>query len=342
MEMSNTCQISFNNTLNRWEAVYQGKVLASTKNIHGGVDYLRKVIECGLSVRAKNLRITACQVSADSVGVMGGTVADNGSIDDELQTEPVPSIESEFSINERFDILSAYTEMVGRYELASALITGDGGLGKSFTVMKALANIGLQDINQMEIGAKFDGARGYIVIKGYSTPKGLYRTLYENRNQIVIFDDCDSVLKDANAVNILKSALDSYDVRRVTWNAETTFGYNDEDLPKSFEFTGGVIFISNMSMEKVPAPIRSRAMCADVSMTRDEMIERMHTIVRSAEFMPETPMEHKTDAMDFIEEHANNPLISKLNLRTLVNVTKSRGSRPDNWKRIALYSMANN
>jgi hypothetical protein len=332
--MSNTCQVAFNQVLGRWEANFNGRTLASSKDPVGGPEYLKRVIEGGFSNKAKNLNVTKCNV-------IGGPVlnAVTATLEAAEPEAPVVTLESEFSINERFDIMVDYADMVAKRELASALVTGDGGLGKTFTVMKTLRASGLQDVSKMDIGAKFDGQRGYVVVKGYSTAKGLFRTLYENRNQIIVFDDCDSVLKDPTAVNILKAALDSYDVRMVTWNAE---GWgSDEDLPKSFEFTGGVIFISNMPKHKVPSPIRSRAMSADVSMTRLEVIERMRMIVASPEFMPEFDDEHKLEALEFVADNANHPLVPTLNLRSLVNVVKARAAKPDTWRRLALYSMAN-
>lgn len=330
-----TAIIKFNATLNRWEATFQGHVLAKTTNPNPTVaqEYLRKMIEGGFSQKAKNYNVTKCVV------VGAENAAPDGETTHVVDPATLASVEKEFPINERFDIMEDYVDMVAKRELASTLVTGEGGLGKTFTVMRSLKRSGLKDIAKMEIGARFDGQRGFIVVKGYSTAKGLYRTLYENRNQIIIFDDCDNVLRDPTAVNLLKAALDSYDTRVVTWNAE---GWgSDEDLPKSFEFTGGVIFISNMSKAKIPQAIRSRAMCADVSMTRAEVVERMRVIVKSDEFMPEFEAEHKMDALEFVAENANNPLIAELNLRSLVNVIKARASKPDSWKRLGLYSMAN-
>lgn len=331
--MSKSCTVKFNEQLSRWEALYNGRVLASSKDAVGGPEYLKKVIEGGFSQKAKNFGVTKCEVMGTA------PIAGLATASDAEPAEPVPTVESEFPINERFLIMQDYTDMVGKRELASALVTGEGGLGKTFTVMKTLRDAGIQDVSKMEIGARFDGKRGYVVVKGYSTAKGLFRTLYENRNQIIVFDDCDNVLKDPTAVNILKAALDSYDVRMVTWNAE---GWgSDEDLPKSFEFTGGVIFISNMPKHKVPQAIRSRAMCADVSMTRAEVIERMRMIVTSPEFMPDFDDEMKLEALEFVAENANNPMITELNLRSLVNVIKARAAKPDHWRRLGLYSMAN-
>lgn len=333
--MSKTCNVKFNAALSRWEAEFNGRVLASSKDAVGGPEYLKKVIEGGFSQKAKNFGVTKCEVIG---GAALGQVVSNADVG-EIETVPAMTVESEFPINERFLIMQDYTDMVAKRELASALVTGEGGLGKTFTVMKTLRDCGIQDVSKMEIGARFDGQKGYIVVKGYSTAKGLFRTLYENRNQIIVFDDCDNVLKDPNAVNILKAALDSYDVRLVSWNAE---GWgSDEDLPKVFEFTGGVIFISNLSKHKVPQAIRSRAMCADVSMTREEVVERMRMIVSSPEFMPEFEDEHKLEALEFVAENANNPIIPALNLRSLVNVVKARAAKPDHWRRLGLYSMAN-
>lgn len=328
----------WNEGAGRWEAIFQGLVIASSSDRMGGPEYLKKVIEGGFSKKAQARGVT-------KVEFLDGQAANNATMEageESASTSPIAeqhTVEKEFPINERFEIMQDYVEMVAQRNLASALVTGEGGLGKSYTVMNTLRYSGLKDITKMDIGARFDGARGYVVVKGYSTAKGLFRTLYENRNQIIIFDDCDSVLKDPNAVNILKAALDSYDTRIVTWNAE---GWgSDEDLPKSFEFTGGVIFISNLPKSKVPQAIRSRAMCADVSMTRAEVIERMRVIVSSDEFMPDFEMEHKLEALEFVAENAYNPLVNELNLRSLVNVIKARAAKPESWKRVGLYSMAN-
>jgi len=329
--MSKSCQGRYNEATQRWEATYQGKVIASNRDRVGGKDYLRQVIEISkTSTKAKNLGITSIEFPDEIIGEDGQVVE---------TAEDTATVEKEFPINERFMIMEDYVDMVAKGELPSTLVTGEGGLGKTHTVMKTIKASGLQDINKLEIGARLDGVRGFVVVKGYSTPKGLFRTLFENRNQTIIFDDCDSVLKDPNAVNVLKAALDSYDTRIVSWNAE---GFSaGDDLPRSFEFTGGVIFISNMDKNKIPQAIRSRAMCADVGMTRAEVIERMRSIVTSPEFMPEFEQSHKVEALEFVAENAYNPIIQEINLRSLVNVIKARASKPNSWKRMGLYSMAN-
>ena len=128
------------------------------------------------------------------------------------------------------------------------------------------------------------------MISGYTTAKALFRKLWEHREGwVVVLDDCDAALKSADAVNILKGAGDSGERRIITWNAEN-FNTGD-DLPKSFEFKSSIIIITNLDRMKVPQPIRSRSMNADVSMTRDEVIQRIETLIESGEFMPQYPIE---------------------------------------------------
>ena len=62
----------------------------------------------------------------------------------------------------------------------------------------------------------------------------LYRALYENRASLLIIDDCDSVLTDKTALNILKSALDDKPVRVISYLTMK----EKTGLPLSFEYTG--------------------------------------------------------------------------------------------------------
>ena len=127
--------------------------------------------------------------------------------------------ESRFSINERFNFVSDMVTMLCNGAQPSVVITGPGGLGKSYTVSKTLESNGFKDISIMdetfEVGAKMP-AKKFMVVKGHSTPKGLYRLLYENKDGVIVFDDCDSVLKDPVSLNLLKGALDSYSRRIIS------------------------------------------------------------------------------------------------------------------------------
>jgi hypothetical protein len=133
------------------------------------------------------------------------------------------------------------------------------------------------------------------------------------------------------ALNLLKGALDSYGDRYISWNADI----RDDDLDKTFKFTGQVIFITNVSSEKLDQAVKSRAMVVDLSMTRDEMLERMRTIAGSDEFLPEVSAAPKSAALDFLQENLDK--VTNLSLRTLIQTVKIANSGDSSWKKLALY-----
>jgi hypothetical protein len=240
-----------------------------------------------------------------------------------------------FGINKRFEFVEQLVTMVATGVQPSAIITGEGGLGKTYTVTKTLEKNGFKDISDLadfQVGSVMNMRKCFRMVKGYSTPKGLYRTLFENNKGIVVFDDCDAVLKDPVALNILKSALDSYGKRIISWNAD----FKDEDLPRSFNFEGRVIFISNLDDGKIDQAIRSRSMMIDLTMSTDQKIERMATIAASDEFLPEYEKNIVTDAIELIREIKDE--CKEISLRTLISVSKVRASNKD-WKDLATYML---
>ena len=225
---------------------------------------------------------------------------------------------STFSINERFNLLTDLAKMVIYDVTPSLIVTGEGGLGKTHQIKEVIDVTGLQD-------------HEYVFFKGYSTARGLYNTLYDNNDKLIIFDDCDSVLEDKVAVNILKSALDSYDTRTISWMAK--MNKNDE-YPQHFNFTGRIIFISNKSKTSIDGAILSRSLTVDLTMTPVEKIERMTTILPT--ILPEYDDEVKVEALNFLNENKDGV---NINMRTLIMVIKMANSNPDNWKSMAGYML---
>jgi len=260
-----------------------------------------------------------------------------------IPTKAPEPIQSEFPINQRFEFMQKFVQMVLNGELVSTMITGDGGLGKSHTVLEELETAGLEEVDadlldEVEGEEDISVPGDYVIVKGYATPKALYATLYENRNRLVIFDDCDSILKDPTAINLLKGALDSYDVRRISW---LTKGFIDDGLPRSFEFKGQVIFITNMHPSRIDTAVKSRTILTDLSMTMDDKIERMRFILPN--ILPNIKMDVKEVTMDYLEENAEEA--KELNLRTLQMASKvvnSYGLKNDTlWKDAVKYLLVN-
>lgn len=223
-----------------------------------------------------------------------------------------------YDINQRFQFLTQLAQMVINRVTPSLIVTGEGGLGKTYSIMKAVSDCELWESE-------------YVVIKGYSTARGLYNTLFDNRDRIIIFDDCDSILEDRVALNILKGALDSYETRTISWQSRMTRG---DEYPNQFNFSGGVIFISNKNMDTIDGAILSRSLTVDLSMTCDEKIQRMSHIL--PEILPKYPIESKRLALNFLDVNKSN---LNLNLRSLVITTKLIAHNPDNWQDLANYML---
>lgn len=225
-------------------------------------------------------------------------------------------MKQQFDINERFDFLNSLATMVVNGTTPSLIVTGEGGLGKTHQVTEAIGQNGLLETD-------------YIFIKGYSTPRGLYNSLYDNNGKLIIYDDCDSVLEDKVALNVLKSALDSYDTRRISWNCKMAKG---DKYPQDFLFTGRIIFISNKNKNSIDQAILSRSLAVDLSMDPIEKIDRMKFILEN--ILPSYDMDVKNDALNFLEQNKDR---CDLNLRTLIMVSKMRMEYPEDWKGMASY-----
>lgn len=240
---------------------------------------------------------------------------------------------TEFPINERFGFVSDLVTMVAIGATTSAIVSGEGGLGKTFTVIKALEEAGLRDISDVPSGEVVAPKSTYRVVKGYSTAKGLYRILAENANSILVFDDCDSVLKDDNALNILKGALDTSDKRVISWNSSR----DDDDMPRFFQFKGGIVFITNTPLYKMDNAVRTRAMCVDLTMTLAQKIDRMAVIMQDDDFMPGVAMSVKQEALALIDQLKERS--KEVSLRTLIKTAKIANTKSANWKKLAEYML---
>jgi hypothetical protein len=230
---------------------------------------------------------------------------------------------------------------VGGYGV-TLIVTGLGGLGKSFDVKKSLEEAKEQGFFRDK----------YRIVKGSVTTSGLYELLFRERNSLIVFDDCDSVFKTEDSVNILKGALDSepereisrinnryFETDNMTMNdilanyegkpslADNPSSYNEKNkgkYPQSFTYTGRIIFISNLSIDKIDPTIITRASAhIDVDLTHDEVIDRVNKVV--SKIKPEVSHNIKQEVIDFID-YMTQKYNTKhpLNIRTVLNGISTR------------------
>ena len=210
--------------------------------------------------------------------------------------------------SEMFKNIERLTKMVGRGLQPSLVITGGAGLGKTHIVKSTLEEMGLKE--------SYD----FVHFKGRATAAGLFVTLYENNDKIIVLDDCDSVFKDDDAVNILKGALDSYDTRKISYIS--TKSLKDEfgsEVPRHFEFSGRIIFISNINQSKLDEAIRSRSFVADVDLTNDQMFERIEQLMEKME--SRVPSAAKAQALELMKE-LDKEFEIEINLRSFIKAAR--------------------
>ena len=208
-------------------------------------------------------------------------------------------------LRERFEMLEDMTRATKKGDVRAMIVSGPPGVGKSFGVEKVL---GKHDL----IATLGEKAPRYEVVKGAMSAIGLYCKLYNfaDKDNVLVFDDCDSVLLDDLSLNILKAALDSKKTRRIHWNTDS-FKLRNEGVPDSFEFKGSAIFITNIKFDNVKSKkmrdhleaIESRCHYIDLTIdTEREKMLRIKQIVKDGMLTAHAlPEETHEEVIDFID-----------------------------------------
>jgi len=264
------------------------------------------------------------------------------------QETPAQSRETDAEIierlRERFDILDDMTRAVKKGAVRAMIVSGAPGVGKSFGVEKVL---GKHDL--MANIANDEKLKKYEIVKGAMSAIGLYSKLYEfsAEKNILVFDDCDSVLLDDLSLNILKAALDTSKKRTIHWNTDSRL-LRAEGVPNSFEFKGGAIFITNINFQNIKskklqdhlAALESRYHYIDLTIhTEREKMLRIKQIVGDGMLNEYEFSEEQTQTLiEFID--ANKRRLRELSLRTVLKTADLMRSFPgDKWQRVAQISL---
>lgn len=241
-------------------------------------------------------------------------------------------------IAERFEILDQMTASAIEGTIRAMIVTGPPGVGKSFGVEQELDKMGLFD----SISGR---SKSYEIVKGAMTPIGLYCKLYQfsGPGNVLVFDDCDSVLMDDLSLNILKAALDSGKKRRIYWNADS-HKLRNEGVPDNFEFEGSVIFITNIKFENVRSKrlkdhleaLESR--CHYLDLTLDTMRDKLLRIKQISEQGDlfrgyGLTTQQQQEIIDYMRENATR--FREMSLRTALKVADLVKTSPNRWKTIA-------
>ena len=263
--------------------------------------------------------------------------ASNGAV--EAVSKPKETDEEVMArIGERFEILHEMTRAACEGNIRAMIVTGPPGVGKSFGVEA-----------ELEKAALFDRVSGRRVksevIKGAATPIGLYQVLYKfsDKDNVIVFDDCDMLFYDDLSLNLLKSALDTSKRRKICWNSESA-SLRREGIPDSFDFKGAVIFITNLKFENIKSKklqdhltaLESRCHYLDLTLdtVRDKLL-RIKQIAATGELFGdyEFSKTQEDEIIEFLFE--NHTHLREVSLRTAIKIADLYKSFPLKWKSLA-------
>ena len=240
-------------------------------------------------------------------------------------------------LRERFSILEDMTRACKKGDVRAMIVSGPPGVGKSHGVEKVL---GKHDL----IATLGERAPKYEVVKGAMSAIGLYCKLYKmaDKDNVIVFDDCDSIFSDELSLNILKAALDSKKTRRIHWNTDS-FKLRNEGLPDSFEFKGSAIFITNIKFDNVKSKkmrdhleaLESRCHYIDLAIDTDrEKLLRIKQITNDG-MLDEYALgaEVVEEIVDFCD--INKKRLRELSLRTVLKVADLAKAFPTKWEAMA-------
>ena len=240
-------------------------------------------------------------------------------------------------LRERFDMLEDMTKATKKGDVRAMIVSGPPGVGKSHGVEKVL---GKHDL----IATLGEKPPKYEVVKGAMSAIGLYCKLYKmaDKDNVIVFDDCDSIFSDELSLNILKAALDSKKTRRIHWNTDS-FKLRNEGVPDSFEFKGSAIFITNIKFDNVKSKkmrdhleaLESRCHYIDLAIDTDrEKLLRIKQITTDG-MLDEYNFSDAVvqDIVDFVD--VNKKKLRELSLRTVLKVADLAKAFPDKWEAMA-------
>lgn len=255
-------------------------------------------------------------------------------------------------INHKFAAFGRFAAGVIKGRMKSLIAYGSGGVGKTFTVTQELQKAG-KKIFDPELHDPGDDSYDYVKLTGKMTAAAVYKAMYEHNGKILLFDDCDSVLQDENAINLFKGALDTSGDGTIDWGSSKKIkGSDGYEIPQKFAFNGRAMFISNLDIEgkagEMLQPIVSRGYGINLSMDRKKTMDRIRHIATNHSTgeltnlkFPGTPSythEDMEEVLAYADKHREKA--ADLNVRTigtLLAIKKDADEAGVPWQEDAKY-----
>lgn len=296
---------------------------------HGGSILRAKTIKLEAEMYGARIPVKFWTLGKVSRGIFNLDILRNinKTFDNNVEVVEIVQETDEEILERQRDSFSAMDRMVEAVidgEVTSMIVSGNPGIGKTYNIELALENAFLEEkIN-------------FTPVKGFVKPTGIFRLLWQNRNEndVLLIDDADSVFDDEVGLNIWKAALDSTKRRMISWKTEKKWEDSEGDeIPSTFEFRGSVIFVTNRDFDSMiqsgnkMAPhysaLISRSFYLDLNLrTTREFLIRIKDVVENTDMLHTLGLgeNQKEVLMAFIED--NHKKLRELSLRMVLKLAK--------------------
>jgi hypothetical protein len=210
------------------------------------------------------------------------------------------------SLERKFQIVRDFVAEVVAGLTTGLYLYGEGGIGKSFTVIRELETM------------KAD----FKVYNSRMSGRGLYNALERFPDSVHVLEDMERLFRDGGAQGVLRSALWGQRKEGGKGPMERTVTWSTWRMEHSFIFTGGIAMVANRPLEDLPElqAMRTRIAVMQLQATDAEITALMRSVALKGhehEGRAMTPAECQ-EVCEFIVEQSRS-LHRPLDMRLLVN-----------------------
>lgn len=219
---------------------------------------------------------------------------------------------------QQFKEMAVYVNGVIKGIQPGVILCGAPGIGKTYKVMQHLKAAGKRLGQNLE------------VFKGKASMRELYKSMYEYQNagDIILIDDADSLVgKNApeDCINLLKAALDSTsddEGRYVTYKIAGRLTDDDgTPIPKAFHYRGGIIVITNYTIDKLDKAFRGRVFTQTLRFSNEQVLGLIKELVPTMD-SAHLSMKSKMKAFDYIANLVAGKAKIDISIRMFVTCSK--------------------
>lgn len=221
--------------------------------------------------------------------------------------------EKQPAVDKFFENAFGYLDTLIKGKTNCLVIRSEGGLGKTYNILKYLTK------NSVD----------FKYVSGWITKLELYQYLHDNKNSLIVFDDCEIMLEDDGIVALLKPAIweTIKDKRIISYISSS----EKLQVPKQFVFNGKIVMLINEVPEEERKTIKalmSRAIFYDLAFDYHDKLKLMFEIAKLP--FGNLSLAERNEVAGYIQTNTDDTY-EDLNLRTLIKGLDLR-QQSSQWK----------